>query len=153
MTRLWALLVLIAGLSCNPPKPPTPPPSPVQQTKPTGPVQIEWSELCEQNKALIQRMQDAGDDIGEVRVVDHFAIFPTEPAAKSFQKWATDHGAKCDEPDAFEGIFGVHFTMRHDLKIATLERVLKPIYDQVKKLGGACEGFEAPPSSGLRHKQ
>ncbi len=96
------------------------------------------------NQRIIRLLAEHGDVETVVRQIDHFAFFPDEATRKSFARqlaeggFAIEHEQESDEGDRR---FGLSFSSRGPVDLATIDALTIALFTRIEELGGTYDGW------------
>ncbi len=101
-----------------------------------------------QNRRLVDKLAESGDDLSQPRDIDHFAYFPSQHAREQFLKEVGGEGfsvklTEAKEPDA-EFRFGVQLTRRDRVDLESIDGLAIDLFVRASACGGEYDGWGAP---------
>lgn len=91
------------------------------------------------NRRVVDNLAAHGDDLSEVRPIEHFAYFPNSSAAAKLRNYLREEGFSIGEPPIDGGTVAVSFK-RID-RPEDIDDVVIPVARRVQELGGEYDGW------------
>jgi hypothetical protein len=107
------------------------------------PTDDDWQVI--QDLEVIEALQKEGDDGAASRCIDHWAFFPSQPAAEQFSRWAQERGYSSFTTEIAEGgSFHVRFSHEGTVKLPDITSHTIALRRKAAELGGNYDGWETP---------
>ncbi|MBL8875489.1 MAG: DUF695 domain-containing protein [Phycisphaerae bacterium] len=104
------------------------------------PEEKRWND----DLAVIEQLEEFGDDPTVVRPIEHLAAFPTESARKEFVPWLRENGFEVlmEYPKPDKSGWPIEFTIHSQIDIDEIFEQTCAITVEVERLGGVYDGWQ-----------
>lgn len=117
-----------------------------------SPSELEFCNI--ESSKIIFLLQEEGDDLFVQREVEHYLSFETSTQKERFITKALDCGYTFkDEISSEEFEHGVALSKKHSVDQASVDAVVKELYELAKKEHGYYEGWSTVLVSGKAHEE
>jgi hypothetical protein len=105
------------------------------------PTEDDWQVI--KDLEVIEALEKHGDDGTASRRIDHWAYFPSQPAAEKFAQWARQRGYAVEGGDATnDGQFCVRFGHEGTFRLEDITSHTIALRRRANELGGDYDGWE-----------
>jgi hypothetical protein len=107
------------------------------------PTDDDWQVI--QDLRVIETLEKEGDDGSASRCIDHWAYFPSYPAAQEFSEWAKGQGYGSSSTEVTDDSkFRVRFSHEGSVRLDDITSHTIALRRKASELGGDYDGWETP---------